>query len=557
MKRLARTGGSFLAAIGLFACGLAGLGAPERGGLVSDAGTSAGNGGPPTPCTLLQDCPVGYSCELGLCIPPENETQRGLENSPPVASPHYVYALNPSASSVARIDPRDLTIEAIPVGPNPVALFALPGEDAAVVLCFGDGTLWIVDSTSLPSRAIRLNLRRRQARLVVSAEGAFAVAFPDANLAPSAGAEGIISLIDLKKAREGRPVEEVLFEKAAGYRVTDAVFSHEVGQATRLHVFAKSTVSTFDLLVPQAALPRRLNLPASMSSDINTREVVSSTDGVVSMLRSSLAAELVYFDGQALTTLTLPEIATDLDLVSDGSAAVAALRALRSVAYIELPQDVANPAGIQLFSSGGPAVGQVALPPAPSTGNNFALVYTTAQDDEAFARIDLPSGLVTPYALEKRVAEISISPDTRSALVIHRPTPAPQAQDPYERAVDLDQGYTVVDIGTGYSQLKRTGTTEPVRYAFSPIGGFAGVALRDDAKRQYALDAVNLGTLVVKTLALPSAPLFAGTVPPAPGVDPHRVFVSQHHPAGRISVIELDTARVRMATGFTLNAEIQ
>jgi hypothetical protein len=48
-----------------------------------------------------------------------------------------------------------------------------------------------------------------------------------------------------------------------------------------------------------------------------------------------------------------------------------------------------------------------------------------------------------------------------------------------------------------------------------------------------------------------------GTVPEAPGITPHRVFVSQDHPAGRISVIQLDSGQVRTATGFTLNGDIQ
>lgn len=84
-----------------------------------------------------------------------------------------------------------------------------------------------------------------------------------------------------------------------------------------------------------------------------------------------------------------------------------------------------------------------------------------------------------------------------------------------------------------------------------------GVALRDDGLKKYQLMAVNLGTLVTTTLPLASTPLFMGTVPQAPGVTPHRVFVSQDHPAGRISVIQLDSGQVRTATGFTLNGEIQ
>ena len=48
-----------------------------------------------------------------------------------------------------------------------------------------------------------------------------------------------------------------------------------------------------------------------------------------------------------------------------------------------------------------------------------------------------------------------------------------------------------------------------------------------------------------------------GPVPVATSGSAHRVFVSQSHPAGRISVINLADGQIRTATGFTLNSEIQ
>jgi hypothetical protein len=235
---------------------------------------------------------------------------------------------------------------------------------------------------------------------------------------------------------------------------------------------------------------------------------------------------------------------------------VAALRSAGSVAYIELPADLQTPSGIDTIALDGGVVGQVALPPQmPSTGM-FAMVYSTVTDAESFARVELPSGVVTRYPLEKKVEEISLSPDGLSALILHKADPGTSATDPYEAAVDRDQGFSVFDVRSGFWQLQRTGTTRPSRYAFSPAGGFVGVALRDDALKRYRLMAVNLSTLVSSTLPLASTPLFMGTVPQALGVTPHRVFVSQDHPAGRISVIQLDSGQVRTATGFTLNGEI-
>lgn len=532
-----------------------GLGGSAGGGFISGAGGGgSATGGGTSGCTATSQCPTGYTCDNGTCVAPETETDRGLGDAPPVATPRYVFALNPTAASVARIDPTSLQIEAVPVGPGPVGLAALPDEDAAVVLSVGDGSLAILDATTLPTKVTRVTLQRQYARLSVSPDGKFAVAWPSPTVAPASGAEGIFALVDLQKARAQQ--SGAVQERAGGYRITDVLFRTENDVATALYVFAKSTVSTFDL-VSGAPLPTRLPLPASMSADVTSREVVSSADGRVVMLRSTVSPELASFDGTRLDAVPLPEIATDLDLVPDGTAAVAALRSAGSVAYIEVPADLVDPTGIDTIALDGGVVGQVALPPQAPDAGMFALVYSTVSEAEAFARVDLPSGAVTRYPLEKRVEEISLSPDGNSALIIHKADPNPTATDPYEAAVDRDQGFSVFDVRSGFWQLQRTGTTRPSRYAFSPAGGYVGVALRDDGLKKYQLMAVNLGTLVTTTLPLASTPLFMGTVPPAQGVTPHRVFVSQDHPAGRISVIQLDSGQVRTATGFTLNGEIE
>ena len=522
------------------------------GGFISGSGGGTGTGGGGG-CVITAQCAAGFTCDRGVCVAPEVESNTGLSDAPPVATPRYVYALNPSAASVARIDPTTLQIEAVPVGPHPVGLAALPLEDAAVVLSLDDGSLSVLDSTTLPTKVTRVALQRQYAKLSVAPDGKFAVAWPDPLAAPSSGAEGIFALIDLVKLRGN--LTGAVQERAGGYRITDVIFRTQAGVTTALHVFAKSTVSTFDL-ISGGALPVRLTLPASMSADVRSREVVASADGRIIMLRSTVAPELASFDGTRIDTVPLPEIATDLDLVPDGTAAVAALRSSGSVAYIEVPSDLITPSGIDTIALDGGVVGQIALPPAVPASGMFALVYSTVGNEESFARIELPSGVVTRYPLEKKISEIALSPDGRSALIIHQADPTTTASDPYEAAVDKDQGFSVFDVNSGFWQLQRTGTTRPTRFAFSPAGGFVGVALRDDAIKRFQLMAVNLTSLVSTTLPLASTPLFMGTVPIAPGVTPHRVFVSQDHPAGRISVIQLDSGQVRTATGFTLNGEI-
>lgn len=521
-------------------------------------GQDAGSSWTGPECYSAKDCPTGFTCEANRCRPPEVEKDRTLTNRPPSASPHYVYALNPTADAVARVDPTTLAIEAIPVPAGPRDLTALSAEDVAVVLSTDDPAVTVVDSTSLPSRTFRLQLKRRCERLAVSADGRWAVAYPDPSTPPTDGAAGLVTLVDLQALRGGAPVDKARLERAAGYRVTDVLFRLESGRAVAAYAVAKDTLSVLDLADPAGTLlPRQVRLPASMSADVSSREVVATADGANVMLRSTTAAELAWFDGVEMRTVALPEVATDLDLMPDGTVALAALRAAEQLAIIDVPGDLFDPAGIELLAVAG-GVGQVVVPRTEPAGGSFALAYSNAGSFDSFLRVDLPGGEATAFPLQKLVQEIDLSPDGAAAVIVHRPEPDSAAADPYEKAVDLAQGYTVYDARTGYLQLKTTGSAEPGPFAFSPAGRYVAVAVRGEgAAAKHALDVVDLEALVPTTLSLASAPLFLGPVPQAQGASPHRVFVSQDHPAGRISVVTLDTLQLRTATGFTLNAEIE
>ncbi len=544
----------------LLALGTAGCASSqdEPGAPSNDGSNGAEPPGAPAPvCQSAADCPPGYTCTGSACLPPEDEQDLGAER-PPLASRSYVYVLAPSANSLTRIDPLTLALEAIPVGISPVDVAILPGEDAAVTLSSVEASLSVVDSSALPSSVRRVPLGRQQGRLSVSADGAFALAWPDPTQPSGSGAEGVVSLVDLRAVRQGEPPESTVLERAAGFRVTDVVFRLEAGVATHAYLFAKSTVTVLELSDPGASpLPVRIPLPEALAQDVASREVVASPDGQRILVRSTTAPLLASFDGASFRTVSLPEVATDVDLLPDGTGAVAALRDSNQLAFIEVPADFDDPTGIQYLDVPEVSVGQVVLP-SQAGGARFALVYTSVLNDESLTRVDFPAGTVTRYPLEKRVEGVSLSEDGRTAIIIHKPELDSPASDPYERAVDADQGYSVLDLATGYQQLRRTGQRVPSRIAFSSSGGFVGVTLRGDAERRYGVDTVDLSTLVAHSISLASPPVFAGGFSGTASQDArHRIFVSQLHPAGRISFVDLDDSEIRTVTGFALNARIE
>lgn len=120
---------SVVLAVSCNSTALRGADIPNTPGGSGGGGPISGNGagGASAGCTTTEQCTPGLTCDNGTCTAPETENNRGLSDAPPVATPRYVYALNPTAASVARIDPTSLQIEAVPVGPRPVVTVQGPG----------------------------------------------------------------------------------------------------------------------------------------------------------------------------------------------------------------------------------------------------------------------------------------------------------------------------------------------------------------------------------------------------------------------------------------------
>jgi len=107
-------------------------------------------------CQTDQDCGPGLSCRNGKCVsipdagggvdagPPEDEH---MEFQPPVGSENYVFVVNTTLGTVAKIDPGALSnieVSSIPVGTRPTILYTIPGSDTAVVLNEGSKSISVI-----------------------------------------------------------------------------------------------------------------------------------------------------------------------------------------------------------------------------------------------------------------------------------------------------------------------------------------------------------------------------------------------------------------------------
>lgn len=525
--------------------------------------------GSPAPSACFQDSDCGsalrcldFRCVAGDGLPPEQEDTRTFLR--PAASVRHVFVLSPESDSVAVIDPTTLAIEAVLVPDEPFDLAVAPGQDAAIILSRQGAAVSVLSMTPAGPRLHTQRTARKYPAVDVSPDGRWAILWtPDGNV-PDAGAEGIVAVVDIAAIAAGAPA--AILERAAGRRHTHVFFRQSGAASADAVLVGKEEIAVIDLRdAASEPVPDRVALPAQYT-ETTAREAVAPPDGSVVMVRSIAFNEVAIFDvaSRTLGRLALSGPPSDLDLSEDGRLAVAALRESSEVVWFPVPAALTNPslirtARVVLPAHGCPvsvpcsaAPGQVVIAP----GGLAAALFTNARATESLGWLDLATGGLTVFAgLEKVVDTLGIARDGFTAVVLHRPEPGSTVADTYERSVDQAQGYSVVDLRRGIAQLKLTGDVPPLEFVFSADGRHAGVTLRDDARRIFRIDAIDLSTLITTTLSLASAPQYAG--PFAGGARDPRVWVTQKHPAGRISFVDLAARAVRTATGYELNADIE
>ena len=167
--------------------------------------------------------------------------------------------------------------------------------------------------------------------------------------------------------------------------------------------------------------------------------------------------------------------------------------------------------------------------------------------------LDQPGYPHRTFPLQKSVRAVGLSPDGSKLMVLHARAPGdPGSATTFEEFVDRSFGYSVVDVATGFAKLQLT-LVDPGNFAFAGSRPRAYVVL-DGGDAEGALAAcqeIELDTGVVRTILLGSPPAAVGVLPAT-----DKVFVSQRHPLGRVSFIDIDSGQVRTLTGFDLNSQI-
>ncbi len=469
--------------------------------------------------------------------PPEEEREGSFRA--PVATTRYVWSANTESGRVALIDAARLEVRVVEAGfqPTLIAAVSRPGEDRDVALVLNSGS-WdatVLTATEDGVAAKTAKLHPGANAWAVSPSGRWAVAWSDFREVTSPDpVEGYqdLTLMDL----DSSPPE--VTRVSVGFRPTRLSFAEDESE---LYVVTEPGISIVEL-GDAPGVAALLALPTGAVGPLG-RDVTVTPSGEYALVRQEgeETIDILPLSGAPGVTLELGAPVTDLDMTEDGARGIAALRATSEVVVFDVSRVLANPEDFNRITLEGAAVGSVSLPATPRR----AMVYSTALQSDKLTILDLTLSLTY---LSHRTVELKA------------PIFAALGTDNAEYGIALmspPQGsqkagaFAVVPLGATTAP-RIVATDAPVhQVALAPDGTRAVVTTRDDAFKRYGVHLARMPSLQVDHLTLASAPLSVGVVPSA-----GRAFVSQQHPEGRITFIDLDTGSARTLTGFELGSRV-
>lgn len=533
--------------------------APGGGAFSGDAGSVG--------CVSSNECPTGYTCsDFGTCEPPATmppgdagttpppETE--LDFGEPVTAQRFVYVAMTAENELARIDGATLAVTATPVGNQPRDAAAIPHSDGAVVLDATNGTATIVrpnpnevDTVKVLATLQHLN------RIDIDPSGRFAVIWFDLVKAiENGGLTGIGSFQDVTVVRLATGNEKAV-DLTVGFRPRAVQFD---ATGDRAYVITQDGVSVIDLayatdheatIIPPIAVAD----PAVPVEDLEVNIV--STGEYAAVRQANANALRVVSVGHTnpgqTWTIPLASPATDIDLAPDGTRVYAVERAAQKLAIVDIPGDAVNPAGVQTIDLADATIGSLQL----SADGRVGLMFTNASLDLRITKIqlDAPTFPHVTWPLKKGVRGVLMSPSSDSAIVVSSKEPGdPATATSVDDYIAKSYGYTVLDLASGFGKLQLTPVDPgPLAYALDGTKAYVALDGGDGITSVRALQVVTIQTGVVTSKQLGSPPSAVGVLP---GVA--TAFVSQRHPLGRISFIDLANDAVRTVTGFDLNGHV-
>jgi DNA-binding beta-propeller fold protein YncE len=469
-----------------------------------------------------------------IVVPPETELEESF--LAPVVTGRYVFSANPKSGRVAVIDAETYAVRLFNAGFGPTYLAAIPGERGAIVIntLSLDATLFRLEDDEVEVEAASLKLHAGANAWAVSPDGRFAIAWTRTEVTtpdPTSGSQDI-TVLDLEQLTSQR--------LSVGFHPTQVTIDETSQKAF--------VVSDDGVSVVELGDEPSVSLLAHVSEDpleeAAARDVSITPDGAFAVVRVEGSNVLRLVDLSQENQLTLLDLGApiaDVDLSRDGALALAAVPGYRQIVLVPIPPEV--PAEeLERVTVPGEIPSSVTL----SDESELALLYQNGADNSHLTVLDLREDM------QRALRTVDVKGPVRAAFAAPGGASAIAFQKPMAGSNRAGLFSGVPTLQKRAAKLVGTDAV-PNALAFDSDGRFALVTVGSDKSASFGVYRVRLDTLQEDFLELASPPSVGAT-----GIVEQvgRGFVAQQHPEGRITFIELDSARAHTITGFELAARI-
>lgn len=472
----------------------------------------------------------------------------------PVVSGKHLWSANPETNKVARIDASSLEIDVLEGGHSPTYLASLPeGKTYGGALVINtrshDASVFLEDADGSILKEHRVSVQDGASAWTVGAQGSYAIAW-------SRSAETLLDPLDGYQDLTVLSIRDAEVETTSlsvGFRPSRVVINEA---ETRAYVVSTPGISVIGL-GDQVTTLREIFLPEEAEGQ--SRDVVFTKDGSLALVRVNQSNEILVVDTETgeQKVIALNGPVTDLDISEDGSTAVAVVRAesaaenglggqggegtmpttpQSTIALLPTATIFEAPNSFETVSTE-EVVGSAVVSPDAAR----VLLFTNAQASSRLTILTTQSGQFRVVDVKAPIQAAFVAEDGSHGVTLMSPAAGSTKAGAFA-LVPLEAALAPRIEGTNSPPLFVTLSADPQR---------ALITTQTTATISSSIYFGRLPELTVDSIALPSSPLSSGIVPLA-----GQAFVSQSHPEGRVTFVELESGTEKTVTGFELSNKV-